>query len=407
MSRKGSRKKKPLKIIIGTPSGGSPEIEFTQALFDLSRHPNVTDFVTNVSPRVAHNRNNVVRAFLKTDADALLFLDDDMQMKAPALNKLIETFDVNERPVVGGLCFGWDSGLIFTTLHMVSPETGNYVRVGGFPQDDVMEVDATGGACLLIARHVLEKVGEGRDGYPWFAEEVINGTETGEDIVFCRRVKEAGFPIHIATGARIVHIKGHIAIGAEQYVDQVNKRKYIFTGVGIGLEYVSTVMQHMNLVTGFESVFNGAEGTEDTLSVRTGGPLWGAWRGDASRHAVPYLEHFKGEIFHVVAHPLVSVPWLVDEGICADYNEAAEHWVRVNGEVERWATARIPLEVMNDVSFNSICWEIGTPRAASRIEGALDRVPVPVLPRRVRWEDLAPGPRALAVAVARRYGYDD
>lgn len=366
-------------------------------MFDLSRHPSVVDFITNVSPRVAHNRNNLVREFRETDADALLFLDDDMMIKPAALDKLIERFDVKERPVVGGLCFGLDSGLIFTTLHKVSPVTGKYVRVGAFPRDGLLEVDGTGGACLLVARHVFDKVAEGRDGYPWFAEEVIDGLEIGEDIVFCRRVKDAGFPIFIATGAHIVHIKDHVAVGVEQYVDQVDKRKYVFTGVGDGLYYFANMMQHLNLTTGFESVF--VKGVVE--------PRWGAYRGDASRFAVPFLEHFKGEVFHVIAHPLSSIPGLVADGISPDIKAAAVHWANINKEVERWATARIPVEVADYMSFNKIGWEVGTPRQPSRIRKALDAIPPPVLAPAISWNDIPTAQRKWVQEMSRRYGYAD
>ena len=391
MSRKGKPK---YKIVIGTPSGGNPTMEFTQSLFASAYHPMVVDFMTNVGSRIAHNRNNIVRAFLRTDADALLFVDDDMLWKNRAIDKMIEHFDPKKRPVIGGLCFGLDSGLIFTTLHREDPnDEGRYIRLGGFPQDDILEVDATGGAFILVARHILEELEPLRPGYQWFAEEVVNKHECGEDIIFCRRVKELGYPIHIATGARITHIKDHVGVGAEHYVHQINKSKYVFTGAGDGLYYLAGLMQAMNLPTGYESVF----------TPELAGPAkWGAWRGDASRYAVSHLKNFKGDVFHVVAHPLDSISAMMADGV--DVMAAASHWIEQNLAIEPYAHYQIPVEGITADTLNMIGWELGTPRSRARLDGALERIPRPTYERTVTWKDLGDYELA-AKGIAKRYGY--
>jgi GT2 family glycosyltransferase len=71
----------------------------------------------------------------------------------------------------------------------------------------MMQVAGTGAACLLIHRTVLEKIGE--KGPCWFDNMPAKDRKTwmGEDFSFCRRVREAGFPVHVYTGARTSHHK--------------------------------------------------------------------------------------------------------------------------------------------------------------------------------------------------------
>lgn len=422
MSRKG---KSPLKIIIGTPTGGFPTMEFAQALWASKDNKYVVDFITNQSPRVAHNRNNLVRAFLESDADALLFIDDDMSWKTEALDKLVEHFDPKKRPVVGGLAFGYDNGTIFTTLHRSTGQPGRYVRLAAFPQDGLIEVDATGGACLLVARHVFERVAEGRSGYPWFQDEMLGDKETGEDIVFCSRVREAGFPIYVATGVNFAHIKGPLGITLNTYADHINRDKFLFTGTGrCGTNYMASVMSAMNIPTGHEAVFNPKNVLNDPIP-------WGAWRGDSSWLAAPYLKDFKGMVFHLVRHPLDVVSslcagqWFRHPGdygelafrarslepVYSDYpmEQAARFVVEWNGMIEPWAHYRIPIEAVDQSTLNMVTHAVRTPRSLSRIDSALERIPrdankFPVPYRRLSYSDCGEWGGALK-DLANRYGY--
>lgn len=184
-------------------------------------------------------RNKVVREFLtKTDCEWLWWLDADMTFQPDALDRLLASADPKERPIMGGLCFALLKGEaqeIVPTLYGYT-QAQQLVRYNGFPEDQVVQVVGTGSACILIHRSVFEgivsktwdeareakfvaEVGResGRLGtllfpppWPWYQED-ITGTNWGdsrsEDLTFCLRAYECGFPVHVDTSVEIGHVK--------------------------------------------------------------------------------------------------------------------------------------------------------------------------------------------------------
>jgi hypothetical protein len=171
-------------------------------------------------PRIASARNFLVRNFLIDDkfrdVEWLLMLDADMTFDASVLEHLFEGVRTAEgkiaRPVVGGLCFAGGHGGIYPTMYrIVDPKTngGDAISiVTDFEEDEVVEVDATGAACLLIHRGVLEYLAENyEEPCRWFAESVYLGQEFGEDWTFCVRIRQANVPIYVNTAAKTGHVK--------------------------------------------------------------------------------------------------------------------------------------------------------------------------------------------------------
>ncbi len=171
---------------------------------------------------IANGRNAVVREFLTTEAEWLMFIDADMGFEADALDRLLEEADPRERPILGGLAFAQHIGsqkeagakrfLINPTIYTW---TGDGVKpVIDYLKDEVVECDATGAAFLLIHRGVLETLSNAfQPPYNWFAETLYKGKNIGEDITFCRRAVGVGYPIHAHTGVKTSHHK-------QAYVDE-------------------------------------------------------------------------------------------------------------------------------------------------------------------------------------------
>lgn len=169
--------------------------------------------------QLALGRNNVVEQFLADDkADWLLWIDTDMGFTPDLLDRLMETADPEERPVVGALCFGYRDigtdgmgGMIrrpFPTLFQwaqVGDKSGFHAWLR-YPVNQLVRVDGTGSACVLIHRSVFERIGS-----DWYTR-VPNPTtpEKGlisEDLSFCVRCGAEGIPIHVHTGIRTTHHK--------------------------------------------------------------------------------------------------------------------------------------------------------------------------------------------------------
>ena len=165
------------------------------------------------SANISHSRNTLTAQFLDgTTADWLLWIDADMAWQPEALEQLLAVADPERAPIVGGLCFGAIHDELFPTIyHLAAMPDGGFstVRVLDYPADALVRCTATGAAFLLIHRSVLEAIrdhGFNRT-FPWFQETENRGEPVGEDITFCLRAGQLGFPIHVNAAVKVGHHK--------------------------------------------------------------------------------------------------------------------------------------------------------------------------------------------------------
>lgn len=183
------------------------------------------------SANVSTSRNTVTERFLdtrtpdgRTVGDWLLWVDADMQWEPEAVDLLMQTADPDARPIVGGLCFGMATGEQVPTIYQWGKDDAGELttyRVGHYPRDQVIQVAATGAAFLLIHRRVLEAMREARfnEAFPFFQEMQLGHRQVGEDLAFCIRAGQLGFPVHVDTRAKIGHHKSRLLTEAT-YLEQ-------------------------------------------------------------------------------------------------------------------------------------------------------------------------------------------
>ncbi len=219
---------------------GNIDSNFAKCLRDLADYDRQTNgrlgpHLEMVSgANIVTARNLVVRQFLETSATWLFLIDSDMTFAPNVVDQLLDAADVDERPVIGGLCFALSSGegqLIVPTIYNFNGE-GRMVRQYGYPENTLFPVAGTGAACLLVHRRVFEgilektvteqlaaatgmPVGQRMFGppWPWFAETATGpewGDTAGEDLTFCVRAGACGFPIFVDTRVKIGHVKPFI-----------------------------------------------------------------------------------------------------------------------------------------------------------------------------------------------------
>lgn len=156
-------------------------------------------------------RNQCVRAFMSDPYfKRLWFVDADM---VPPGN-FLDLLDFDE-PIVSGMTYIWSSEHEDDDGHYVPPR----VKISAFnyrkDHDDFMSVipptdgrsfyaDASGGACFVIRRDVLEKMPE-----PWFRtiRDPYGKALRGEDLDFGLRCREKGIRTLIVPKVRFGHIK--------------------------------------------------------------------------------------------------------------------------------------------------------------------------------------------------------
>ena len=209
-------------------------------------------------------RNDACRMMLANNFGYLIFIDGDMTFPPNLVSLLIETAfgpKASGADVIGGYCV-LRGGAVPTI------DTGTGTWESHFPGGGVKEVIRTGGAFLLVKRHVCERIPE-----PWFAcrypmrwldaiAELDNfartkfdgvnpfrdlpgkpwetltqiastdpqsgkrvaGYEVGEDSGFCDRVRAAGMRIVVDTDLEVGHIDSVVLNGAT-HKERMDKRE--------------------------------------------------------------------------------------------------------------------------------------------------------------------------------------
>lgn len=188
---------------------------------------------------LAGGRNSVAKDFLKqTDAEWLFFIDTDMGFARETVDQLVESAHKKYRPVLGGLCFSLKRDMkpprppgyaerfvIRPTLYEyleIEDEVG-FTPVNDYKRDAVQQVSATGAACVLIHRTVLEGVREKYGPNSWFTQITHPTGDKGlprtfsEDLSFCIRVASIGQKIHVDTAVKTTHEKGGVFLDEATY----------------------------------------------------------------------------------------------------------------------------------------------------------------------------------------------
>lgn len=193
---------------------------------------------------IPSSRNKVCRDFLDhTSAEWLWFVDTDMGFAPDTVDRLATSAVARGAKVIGALCF---AGLrrkppvgrtLYAERFLIQPTVYEWVEVRtpsgdidevgfrpiiDYKRDDVIEVAATGAACLLIHRSVLVSVRHYL-GDSWFDPVSIPDGYKGrprtfsEDMSFCLRVRQLNYSIHVDTSVKTTHEKGFVYLDEETY----------------------------------------------------------------------------------------------------------------------------------------------------------------------------------------------
>ena len=156
----------------------------------------------------------------RMQGDWLLFIDDDMVWDPDAVGRLVQRRDEFDLDMIGALCFRRSEPFAPTLYMRERVDGGGYNFLEQWAEEEVVEVDATGCAFLLIHKRAFEKIAGGemppfehrtREGGPppnFFRWE---GT-MGEDLRFCQDAKAAGVRIWVDTSIKIGHVTERITV---------------------------------------------------------------------------------------------------------------------------------------------------------------------------------------------------
>lgn len=160
--------------------------------------------------------------------DWLLFIDDDMVWEPDVIGRLVQTRDEFDLDMVGGLCCRRTPPYNPTLYARDQPTSGKLRFIEDWT-DDIVEVDATGMAFIVIHKRVFERIAEspmpslesrqagpGPDFFRW------QGT-LGEDLRFCEDAKKSGSRIWVDTRVKIGHVSERV-IYERDYLLEVAQR---------------------------------------------------------------------------------------------------------------------------------------------------------------------------------------
>ena len=122
-------------------------------------------------------RNEIVRDFLDSKDDKLWMLDRDTVPKAG--KKTINTFLTADYPLLSGVVDLMTEKGAFPSVFWKNEGEYDSTGTDSWIDSDFFSANATGAACLLLTRDLLEKMPE-----PWFDID----QDTGEDFFFCEKL---------------------------------------------------------------------------------------------------------------------------------------------------------------------------------------------------------------------------
>lgn len=194
------------KILIGIPTMGSVHtfLALTILKWCINAQNNgkygVSFYPTMSVQPVDNARNEIVEEFLKSDCTHLFFVDSDTIPPEDALDKLLAIdsdiatgitpiIELDQNRVNDSSGFYKRSNILGMDDQLVQPETG------------IVDAKGTGGACLLIKRHVIEKMSKPlfrfiyKDCHPDGVDFGTKKDMMSEDYYFCAKALNEGFSI--------------------------------------------------------------------------------------------------------------------------------------------------------------------------------------------------------------------
>jgi len=192
-----------ISVTIGTPHKRNLTPEYVLSLIDLLSHINGKirgRVLLYQSSIISKARNSIA---FQSESDYLLFIDSDTVFSEEVLDQLL----AHDKDIVGAIqhCKSYPYKPSVYNLN----ERNRFTGIFDVP-DKLFKCDGIGFGIVLIKRKVFDAFTDDvikKIGYPFnFYEREDDKIEEGEDLGFCRRVKELGFEIWCDPNIDIGHM---------------------------------------------------------------------------------------------------------------------------------------------------------------------------------------------------------
>lgn len=209
------------KVCIGWIDGGNVYSGFIAHLSTvmLNRSNIISDIVVSSGPYLSLNRNKMVESFLQTDAEWLFSIDTDVCINVEDFDKIIESADSVNRPIVAGKYYiPFDDGkTIIVSAQKIAPpgsvEPSQWLNIEDLNTPIIDGLHSVGIGYCLIHRDVfqaIQLINSGRE-WPWFKDEFKELSYwkgwSSDDIYFWDQVRSLGINIALCADATSQHLK--------------------------------------------------------------------------------------------------------------------------------------------------------------------------------------------------------
>ena len=173
------------------------------AVYQLGKYA-ILDIVSGVY--VDQARNGIAQ---RTVEPYLLFVDADMVFDLSHLDELKKAMDDDPKIGAIGAVYVYRDGSAHPICHWIVDgmwESGKYVlkrALENMEKGAIDDVDSFGTGFLLIRTEAMRAIGE-----PYFQTKYddVTGSFWGEDVLFCKRLKDAGWRACIHFGVQVGHL---------------------------------------------------------------------------------------------------------------------------------------------------------------------------------------------------------
>ena len=216
-------------VAIGWCDNGTTDGKFTEGLMTAVIAGGANGMPISTSIRVQGNQIGRQRQVLwdywadHMKTDWLLWVDSDIVLNLDVMKKLWQTADKHHRPVVSGVYFisKENEGTLMKPYPVLFNDVSEFEiqYVHPLPDNEVIKCDSAGFGLVLMHKSVIEKMRTAHPNQSMFMETAASNNDdqfVGEDIVFFRKMKTAGVPLHAHTGARVKHMK-RFSLDADYY----------------------------------------------------------------------------------------------------------------------------------------------------------------------------------------------
>lgn len=189
------------RVLVGVPCMGTLPAPAVECLLQLKGAG--FDIHLESMSLVYISRERIVEKAIFEKYDYVFFLDSDMIIEPKTLRKLLES----GKDII--------TGLAFMRSPPYNPCIYDVIRVGEAGEnvihqmrnwdDNIIDIDGCGAACLLVRTKVFEDVRKkfGLCFTPAFC--------LGEDLAFCVRARQVGYTVYCDTRQRVGHL-GQIVV---------------------------------------------------------------------------------------------------------------------------------------------------------------------------------------------------